>query len=82
MLQGSCTSVRASVVTCLRLFWCRVGRYAEDAYKIFVEGRWQETRPLDKELAKYYEWLEETGGLGTGLQRDTVPEYRKQNVIL
>lgn len=50
-----------------------VGQYASDAYAIFVEGRWREVQPRDKELRKYHAWLAETGGLGTGLQRDAAP---------
>ena len=44
-----------------------IGKYAADAYAIFCQGRWRETKPEDKDLARYRDWLEATGGLGTGL---------------
>lgn len=31
--------------------------------------RWREVQPEDKDLRRYREWLESTGGLGTGLSR-------------
>ncbi|PSC75056.1 methyl-binding domain 4 [Micractinium conductrix] len=51
-----------------------IGKYAADAYLMFSRGRWREVQPDDKDLKRYHEWLESTGGLGTGLTRHrTVP---------
>ena len=46
-----------------------LGKYAADAYFIFCRGLWREVQPEDKDLLKYKDWLESTGGLGTGLTR-------------
>ncbi|KAL4444605.1 hypothetical protein ABPG77_002422 [Micractinium sp. CCAP 211/92] len=46
-----------------------IGKYAADAYLMFCRGRWREVQPDDKDLKKYQNWLEQTGGLGTGLTR-------------
>ena len=37
-----------------------IGKYANDAYKIFCLGRWRTTQPSDKELRKYVCWLRNT----------------------
>jgi len=50
------------------------GKYAEDAYALFVSGQWRDVQPQDKELRRYHEWLLETGGLGKGLTREAPPE--------
>ena len=34
-----------------------IGKYGNDSYKIFVLGEWQTTKPQDKMLNKYHEWL-------------------------
>ena len=31
--------------------------------------RWRDVAPEDKDLRRYRDWLEQTGGLGTGLSR-------------
>ncbi|KAL4427718.1 hypothetical protein ABPG75_001807 [Micractinium tetrahymenae] len=46
-----------------------IGKYAADAYLMFCRGRWREVQPDDKDLKRYRDWLEQTGGLGTGLTR-------------
>lgn len=46
-----------------------IGKYAADAYYIFVRGEWRDVHPEDKDLKKYKSWLEETDGLGAGYQR-------------
>ncbi|EIE24531.1 DNA glycosylase [Coccomyxa subellipsoidea C-169] len=51
-----------------------VGQYAADAYNIFCRGDWRSVSPKDKDLLRYHQWLTETGGEGTGLSRDAVPE--------
>jgi hypothetical protein len=35
-----------------------VGKYGNDAYRIFCLGEWRDARPTDKELRKYIGWLE------------------------
>jgi methyl-CpG-binding domain protein 4 len=50
-----------------------IGEYAADAYWIFARGRWRGARPADKDLRRYVEWLEATGGLGQGLERCAAP---------
>ncbi|GIM08127.1 hypothetical protein Vretimale_12169, partial [Volvox reticuliferus] len=47
-----------------------VGRYGEEAYFIFCRGRWREVQPEDKDLRRYLDWLESTGGEGSGLERE------------
>ena len=34
-----------------------IGKYGNDSYKIFVLGEWRSTKPNDKMLNKYHEWL-------------------------
>lgn len=46
-----------------------IGKYAADAYYIFCRGAWKDVQPEDKDLRRYVEWLEQTGGLGSGLMR-------------
>lgn len=48
-----------------------IGQYGDDAYRIFCRGEWREVQPEDKDLRKYRDWLERTGGQGTGLSRHT-----------
>ena len=52
-----------------------IGQYAADAYFIFCRGNWREVEPKDKDLLRYSTWLRETGGLGSGLERDKVPQF-------
>lgn len=52
-----------------------IGQYGADAYFIFCRGNWREVQPADKDLLKYHRWLDETDGLGSGLERDAAPEY-------
>ena len=40
---------------------------------MFCRGEWRATQPADKDLLKYRQWLESTGGEGSGLTRDPVP---------
>lgn len=40
---------------------------------MFCRGNWQEVEPTDKDLLKYQQWLQSTGGEGTGLERDVMP---------
>ncbi|GLC61884.1 hypothetical protein PLESTB_001814400 [Pleodorina starrii] len=47
-----------------------VGRYAADAYLMFCRGRWREVQPEDKDLRRYRDWLQATGGEGSGLDRE------------
>ncbi|XP_002992263.2 methyl-CpG-binding domain protein 4-like protein [Selaginella moellendorffii] len=44
-----------------------VGTYAEDAYMIFVEGRWKEVIPDDAMLEQYWNWLHVNSEEKTGL---------------
>ncbi|KAI3429502.1 hypothetical protein D9Q98_005591 [Chlorella vulgaris] len=46
-----------------------IGKYAADAYHMFCRGRWRDVAPDDKDLKRYRQWLEQSGGLGTGLTR-------------
>jgi methyl-CpG-binding domain protein 4 len=46
-----------------------LGQYASDAYFIFCRGMWRDVYPEDKDLKRYRDWLESTGGLGSGLTR-------------
>jgi methyl-CpG-binding domain protein 4 len=46
-----------------------VGKYAKDAYSIFVMGAWKGLRPDDKDLKRYIEFLERTEGVGVGFMR-------------
>lgn len=50
-----------------------IGQYASDAYFIFCRGLWREVSPTDKDLLKYQQWLQDTNGEGTGLERDVLP---------
>ncbi len=48
-----------------------IGRYAADAYYIFCRNQWREREPpQDKDLLKYYEWLLQTEGQGSGHERE------------
>jgi|LWDU01.1.fsa_nt_gi methyl-CpG-binding domain protein 4 len=40
----------------IELFGC--GKYANDAYKIFVKGQWKDTHPSDHALNDYHGWLQ------------------------
>ena len=51
-----------------------IGKYAADAYQIFCRGAWREVASEDKDLLRYKEWLEGTGGLGSGLTRHRTVE--------
>lgn len=35
------------------------GKYADDAYRIFVVGDWQQVEPRDHALNLYHDWLKE-----------------------
>lgn len=37
------------------LYGC--GKYADDAYKIFIKGEWKQVEPSDQALNKYHDWL-------------------------
>jgi methyl-CpG-binding domain protein 4 len=37
-----------------------VGKYANDAWRIFIRGDWQAVEPKDHALNKYHDWLKET----------------------
>jgi methyl-CpG-binding domain protein 4 len=51
-----------------------IGQYAADAYYIFCRGEWRDrAKPADKDLLKYFLWLQQTDGLGTGLTPDVWP---------
>ena len=39
------------------LYGC--GKYADDAYKIFIKGEWKQVEPNDQALNKYHDWLKE-----------------------
>lgn len=41
-----------------------VGKYARDAYRIFVLGEWKEVIPKDHALTEYHEFLKEYYGQG------------------
>ena len=49
---------------------CGCGKYAADAFHLFVTGRCRDVQPKDKELVKYKQFLLDTGGLGHGLTRE------------
>ncbi|KAG2487459.1 hypothetical protein HYH03_013882 [Edaphochlamys debaryana] len=50
-----------------------VGPYAADAYAIFCRrDGWRGVQPSDKDLRRYRDWLEATGGQGSGLEREDV----------
>ena len=49
------------------------GKYASDAYALFVSGDWRGLKPDDKELVKYHAFLQDTDGRGRGLTRDPPP---------
>ena len=49
------------------------GKYASDAYALFVSGDWRGLKPEDKELSKYFAFLQDTDGRGRGLTRDPPP---------
>jgi len=51
-----------------------IGQYASDAYFMFCRGNWQDVEPSDKDLLRYQQWLHSTGGEGTGLERDVIPD--------
>jgi methyl-CpG-binding domain protein 4 len=36
-----------------------IGKYADDAYRIFCLGEWQSCKPADKQLKKYVCWIRE-----------------------
>lgn len=36
-----------------------IGKYANDAWKIFIVGNWQSVEPQDHALNKYHNWLKE-----------------------
>lgn len=50
------------------------GKYASDAYALFVSGEWRGLKPEDKELVKYHAFLVDTDGKGRGLTRDPPPK--------
>ena len=37
-----------------------IGKYAHDAWRIFIKGDWKEVDPNDHALNKYHAWLRET----------------------
>lgn len=39
------------------LYGC--GKYADDAYRIFMKGEWRDVEPNDQALNKYHGWLKE-----------------------
>ena len=39
------------------LYGC--GKYADDAYRIFIKGEWSQVDPNDQALNKYHGWLKE-----------------------
>ena len=48
-----------------------IGQYAADAYYIFCRGKWKRRPPpQDKDLLLYYNFLVETGGEGSGFERE------------
>ena len=58
-----------------------IGQYAADAYFMFCRGQWQQVTPADKDLRAYHEWLVQTGGQGSGLQRESGdPEQQLQRL--
>lgn len=52
-----------------------IGKYGGDAYYIFCRGEWAAVHPEDKDLLKYKQWMQSTGGQGSGLSRDPVPVH-------
>ena len=40
------------------LHW--IGKYAADAYKIFIEGKWRDVQPNDHALNWWMEWMRGT----------------------
>lgn len=40
------------------LYW--VGKYASDAHKVFIEGKWREVQPNDHALNWWVEWMRGT----------------------
>jgi hypothetical protein len=51
------------------------GQYASDAYALFCSGDWRSLAPPeDKELIKYFRFLQETDGKGRGFTRDPPPK--------
>ena len=58
-----------------------IGQYAADAYFMFCRGQWEQVDPADKDLRKYHQWLRETGGQGSGLQREPcTPDQQLQRL--
>ncbi|KAG2429726.1 hypothetical protein HYH02_013983 [Chlamydomonas schloesseri] len=51
-----------------------VGIYAADAYAIFHQGHWRDAKPADKDLRRYVQWLQDTGGEGSGLEREDLAQ--------
>ena len=41
----------------IELYGC--GKYANDAWKIFIQGDWRSVQPNDHALNKYHDWLKE-----------------------
>lgn len=52
------------------LFW--IGKYAADAYKIFVERKWRDVQPNDHALNWWVEWMR-------GM--DAEPRTTKQSLV-
>ena len=38
-----------------------IGKYANDAWRIFVRGDWRDVKPQDRALNMYHSWLELSG---------------------
>eukprot|EP01112_Ceratiomyxa_fruticulosa_P017955 TRINITY_DN567_c0_g1_i1.p1 TRINITY_DN567_c0_g1~~TRINITY_DN567_c0_g1_i1.p1 ORF type:complete len:410 (-),score=103.36 TRINITY_DN567_c0_g1_i1:97-1257(-) len=55
-----------------------VGKYAEDAYKIFCCGKWQEVVPEDHKLNDYHNYLKEINSLK---KEEKTEESDKENVV-
>jgi len=44
-----------------------IGKYANDAYRMFCLGEWKDLKPEDKELKRYLSWLKSFTPLGLSL---------------
>lgn len=64
--RQACTALRA--LPRLPCSWAHAARSAPAPTAVPLP-RWRDVRPEDKDLRRYREWLESTGGLGTGLTR-------------
>eukprot|EP01103_Thecamoeba_quadrilineata_P000173 TRINITY_DN1013_c0_g1_i1.p1 TRINITY_DN1013_c0_g1~~TRINITY_DN1013_c0_g1_i1.p1 ORF type:complete len:133 (+),score=23.46 TRINITY_DN1013_c0_g1_i1:329-727(+) len=54
-----------------------IGKYANDAYRMFILGEWREIEPTDKKLKMYHDWIY----LHFGEEPQTLPSPKKRKSL-